>query len=114
MIRPEIINLTKSTEYRKSEAEIIQSECEECGYISHYEELSDCPTCKAEDSMIWTTNVDDMECDHCGEVFRDGFANHYTYWGDNQVYEEAQDSQLVCIDCYKQMQKEEMIKNELY
>ena len=35
MIKQEIIDLTESEEYRKAEAEIIQSECDDCGYIAH-------------------------------------------------------------------------------
>ena len=107
MIKQEIIDLTESEEYRKAEAEIIQSECDDCGYIAHYESLSDCPECGSEDSMIWTTDIDDMECDHCGEVFTDGMADHYTYSGDVQEYEDAQESYFVCMDCFREMVKKE-------
>jgi len=107
MIKQEIIDLTGSEEYRKAEADIIQSECEECGYIEHYESLSDCPECGSEDSIIWTTDIDDMECDHCGEVFTDGMADHYTYLGDVQEYEDAQESHFDCMDCFRKMVKKE-------
>ena len=107
MIKQEIIALTRSEEYRRAEAEINQSECEECGYIEYYECLSDCPQCGSENSMIWTMGIADTVCDHCGDVFTDGMEDHYTYWGGVEAYEDAQESHAVCIDCYRALEHKE-------
>lgn len=102
MIRKEIIERTAQSDYLMGEVEVIQSECTECGFVAHDDMLSTCPECNESD-IVWMTQLDNNTCDHCGEEFTDGMADHYKYWGNDDEYIDEEFSQLVCVDCYKKM-----------